>query len=110
MTLILGMYYNNEKGALIAADSRALSKLEIMPLTKKICGIKNVIFSLSGITYLTDQLLEDLEEKLKVKINSQEIRDITEQSFVSLRENILLENLLESQQRNLMFRIIWILF
>jgi 20S proteasome alpha/beta subunit len=86
MTLILGMYYDNEKGVLIASESRCLCELDILPQTKKIYNINQVIFSLSGITYLSDELIEDLEKKIKPKMDSQEITETIRQSFVDLRE------------------------
>jgi 20S proteasome alpha/beta subunit len=59
MTLLIGMYYNNKKGALIASDSR-LSKDKYFSVSRKIFDIENIVIAVSGYAWIGDEFLEEL--------------------------------------------------
>jgi 20S proteasome alpha/beta subunit len=82
MTLTLGMYYNNERGALIASDSRGLREYEIERPTQKIFKINNTILSFSGTVFLRDGLLEKLAQKSK----EEKMRDAIVEAYSEMIE------------------------
>lgn len=76
MTLIIGMYYDNKKGALIASDSRITYGGEC-GLSKKIYYVekgKKVIFACCGTDYTNQEIGEICEGVLSGKKDSLEIR------------------------------------
>ena len=84
MTLIIGMYYNNKKGALIASDSRVLEGFNIIPSTQKLFKIQNSIFAFTGTLYLRDELIEELE-----KLGDGSAREKVQEVYLEKREKYL---------------------
>jgi 20S proteasome alpha/beta subunit len=64
MTIILGMYYNNKKGALIASDSQA-SYESTYYQARKIIEINNILFSCAGSIFIENEFLESVKSELK---------------------------------------------
>ena len=86
MTLIIGMYYNNKKGALIASESRITEGFNVLRLTEKIAKVRGVLLSLSGLAYLSDAIIEELEENLEDENESKEIRKIIQEAYATVKE------------------------
>ena len=84
MTLLVGMYYNNKKGALIASDSRVVEEYEILPLIQKLFKIQNSIFAFTGTLYLRDELIEELE-----KLGDGSAREKIQEVYLEKREKYL---------------------
>jgi len=86
MTLILGTYYNNNNGILIASESRAVRKYDIMPFSRKITQINEIILSLSGVVSLIEEITEGIEEQIGKKSETSTIREIIHQVYSEKRE------------------------
>ncbi|VVB82811.1 Proteasome subunit [uncultured archaeon] len=88
MTLIIGMYYDNKKGALIASDSKEVTGLTY-GLTKKITLLDNIIFSIAGFEIIEEGFFDKFKQ-LKGKTckskNSMKIKEILRESIKKLGE------------------------
>ena len=65
MTIILGMYYDHQKGGLIASDSRAEIDLVSYDLIRKIELQDGLVLSIAGDSYKGDELLENIIPTLR---------------------------------------------
>lgn len=85
MTLVIGMYYNNRKGALIASDSRVVEDHDIFPKTQKIFKINNFVFGFAGTLYLRDEIIEELK-----KIEDESPREKIQEAYIEKIEKYTL--------------------
>ncbi len=85
MTLIVGMHYNNKKGALIASDSRGVSGYDLIPNVQKIFQIYNVTFAFTGTIYIRDELLREFEKTLKNANETEGITKSIQQAYINKR-------------------------
>ena len=90
MTLLVGMYYNNKKGALIASDSRVLEGYTIVEQSEKIINFEKVLIALSGTASFSDEIVEELAKNLKTTEEDKEIRTAIQKAYASIR-NIYLD-------------------
>ncbi|MEK6827470.1 MAG: hypothetical protein AABX99_03235 [Nanoarchaeota archaeon] len=82
MTLVIGMYYDNKKGALIATDSRMVADFEIFPPVQKIFKIENSVFAFAGVVSLRDEIIENLRSRLK----DEEVREKILEIYTEIRD------------------------
>ena len=82
MTLIIGMYYDNKKGALIASDSRIAEEYHILKPIQKIIPIQDIFIALSGTATASDMIVEKIGKNLKKTKDSTKIRDAVQQAYL----------------------------
>lgn len=68
MTLILGMYYNNKKGALIATDSRVTEGCSYKTIDK-IEQIEDIIIACAGLVSAREELVENVKLNIESEKN-----------------------------------------
>lgn len=85
MTLIVGMYYNNKKGALIASDSRVVEGYEVIEQSEKIINLEKVLIALSGTVSFSDDIIEELTTSLKNLEGSKEIKAAIQKAYTNIR-------------------------
>ena len=81
MTLLVGMYYDNKKGALIASDSRCLSGYDLNSPLQKIFQIQGVTFAFTGTVHMRDELLIELTQKMIDKTSQTEIHKAVQEAY-----------------------------
>lgn len=91
MTLIVGMYYDNKKGAIIASDSQA-TKGTNSDLIRKISKVNGTIVACCGSLFLTDALKDYLGGFLEDAESEFEIRNAIEQAQKFLADHYVEEN------------------
>lgn len=85
MSLVIGMYYDNKKGALIASDSRVLDGYKPISSSKKLFCIKEVVLGFTGTVWIRDELVWEIEEKLKTLRSPGVIRRAIQQALIERR-------------------------
>lgn len=97
MTLIIGMYYDNKKGAVIAVDSRVHNERGENWLEKKIFNMNGIIMANAGYMSISKELVKIIHPKLENIDNSSEINRIIQKEYKELvdhyskKENSILE-------------------
>jgi len=86
MTLIVGMYYENKKGALIASDSRMTKECHYN-LIRKIFGVENIIIAVAGIVCINKQLVKNIESILG---DEEDIEKVLEKAQIKIYEDYML--------------------
>jgi 20S proteasome alpha/beta subunit len=81
MTILIGMYYNNRKGILMASDSRVLNGSDICLKRPKLIKIDNSILSFTGDVFLIDEILE----KIKEKSQNEKMKEAIQEAYLEVR-------------------------
>jgi len=83
MTVIIGMYYDDKNGALIASDSRR-NWGSYYDLVKKVDEVERVIIATSGTICVSNELKENLKKDLKTTKRTKDIKKIVKKNLKKL--------------------------
>jgi hypothetical protein len=84
MTLVVGMYYNNKEGAVIASDSKVVWGNNYRT-GQKVFNLENLIISSCGDLYLRDELIQNARLMLNVRKDIS-AKDIIQQIQIELHQ------------------------